>query len=90
MAKSKTDAKVGEIPILEVSVPADPVSINGPEGPIVVEKIDDKPVIVKAFKFELVGGPHFVGERAYYRGDFIESDDDLVAEFGTNKFRRVE
>lgn len=41
-------------------------------------------------KFKLLGGKHHVGSKVYQVGDYIESDDDLVAIYGRPKFELVQ
>lgn len=79
MAKSKSD---------------EPEVIQGPDGPIAIEKLTDRitvtQVVEKAFKFEVLAGMHMEGDTARHRGEVVASDDDLVAIFGNRKFRKVE
>ena len=44
----------------------------------------------KKARFEIVQGGHMVGDVPHNAGEVIESDDDLVAIYGSNKFRKVE
>lgn len=62
----------------------DEVQVDG------AETVEVQVPVVKAFRFEVLAGTHYVGEVPAVQGEVIESDDDLVAIHGSNKFRRVE
>jgi hypothetical protein len=75
MAKSKDEVTSTE-PVVEAPVVEAPASV--PE------------VKSTKRKFKVLGGKHRVGSKAYFTGDIVESDDDLIAIWGRPKFELVQ
>lgn len=43
----------------------------------------------KAFKFKVLGGKYHTSTRKYIVGDVVETDEDLIAQFGRFQFELI-